>query len=558
MLINKLRVKNNLISHIAKPTDIQAGVNEMHLADYVEGRITHNSVHEPIRVYAEGHHEKKREGSIYTFNGISEVVKSENLISQLTPTGDKWALLSNLIQVEGGKTINVGIFNPTLNGGSHLYEYDSTNTATPLVDNNITFYSPSTWNKSITLNPNTKYIQIRFGTNRTDYTTNPYSQAYAVYGNAPTSYTPYFAPYIKNRGILGEDGNYYIPFNNTLINIGSEPLRAGDTFTTDGVRKKTRFAFSISNESQINSHTERTNGCEIGIRFAGLEYKWLGADYWAIIRGTCNYDIEATSRGGYLGNISNINHNYLCSDFNAQYNICAIYIFFYGKTYSQVLSELGNATLEFEYELATPTTEVLESYSFASGLEGADNEEPRYTLEYNRIDSVGVVGETYNDTKSINKPLLNNGVLNNTEVYNEYGVVNAWELEWIYNSNDTFKNFYTNELSNTIHLVKTNSVVADLICNLYETNSINSMYGGSVSVGIGERNDGQLKVYDSRFTDVASFKKYLQENNVKIIYKLANPTTESVQIPSTPTSIHDNEIVINGVGNFTTHYAKQR
>lgn len=165
------------------------------------------------------------------------------------------------------------------------------------------------------------------------------------------------------------DNHYYYPIGDTLIDLGENPLRQGEYRTTDGIDYRSRYAFTISNESQINSHTERENGCEIGIRLSGANYKWLNADYWKIISCSCNYKFARGSRGGYISNISTYTENWLCSDWNATYNICAIYFFFYGKTYSQVLSDLSNNPLEFEYDLAQPTTTLSDSIILEKGLE---------------------------------------------------------------------------------------------------------------------------------------------------------------------------------------------
>ena len=125
----------------------------------------------------------------------------------------------------------------------------------------------------------------------------------------------------------------------------------------------------------------------------------------------------------------------------------------------------------------------------------------------------------YKNTWLLDEPLYADSKADEKGIEYGWKEVNAWEINYTYDStNNRFVSYPIGDMP--ISLQRT----LDILCTHYEClkggepfniNWDNVIYNGM--------NDRQLYIHDHRFNDIATFKQYLELNQVKIRYKLANP-----------------------------------
>ena len=140
-------------------------------------------------------------------------------------------------------------------------------------------------------------------------------------------------------------------------------------------------------------------------------------------------------------------------------------------------------------------------------------------------------------TRDINiQPYFPDGLKRAGTVYDEIskdkaikriGVVDLGSLEWVYNASIGHENMSAH-ISNSY--VLNNNTVANMISNRFIATSSNAMYDhrtGDKSMGLSM--DGRLYVYDSAYTDAATFKAAM--NGVMLYYELAEPVETQIDPP---------------------------
>lgn len=111
------------------------------------------------------------------------------------------------------------------------------------------------------------------------------------------------------------------------------------------------------------------------------------------------------------------------------------------------------------------------------------------------------------------------GVLTVTHGYADLSTL-SWEY---FTQGVTYPYFRTDSLNSVVKRVKNNSEVAHMICSHYQTTNANSPYLGNVDHCICSVTWGQIQIYNSDYTDSATFKASL--NGAQLVYELATPTT---------------------------------
>ena len=110
-------------------------------------------------------------------------------------------------------------------------------------------------------------------------------------------------------------------------------------------------------------------------------------------------------------------------------------------------------------------------------------------------------------------------------VTRKYGIVDLGTLNWTYQSTAPYPSFSAVGLQSVIKKVSANNVVANMVCSKYITTDANSPYGGFVTNCIVSPSTGSVWVYDTSYTDAATFKTAM--SGVYLVYELETPTTET-------------------------------
>lgn len=612
-----------------KTAAIYKGINELEgysLIPTANNKIL-SEYNEAIKAYGNGYHNKVRNGSHYTFYGSSDVVESENLCPIATFTSTKVNQFSSIygIPTEIGKTYTLSFDCSNISSLDQRFSMELHNVPQLETDTTNAHYitgaitSLKIGKNTLSITPTVaSYIYIKSVGNGTIINN------IFISNNGNTTYTPYFAPFIQNKGEKNEfvranaiekttintttgktesndtyvtsefikvssgitycrssgnimhfyntnkewisseavgnpftipsgvsymrvvvsyvnlpnfvmvkgnvapsyyipsDNNYYLPFNNTLINLGPEPLRLGETRSTDGRRtiaKKTTVVDGVNVKADYYGIFGGHNifFVEIGKEVSGL-FSHLSpiSNLYDSYEGAANIMPNKSIR--YQGDPSNQNTNRIYwndDDF----------------TSADMMNEyLSKNNLIIESHLLN-TTEILDTYDFESGLLGADEETPRYTLNYGYVERIDIQKEdgTIVDTKTLNLPLLENGTITDDTAENEYGVINAWELNLNYMASSKIFYLFKNDTEN----LASNNLLGDLKCNIYDNYSFDNLVNHQpkgIALGI----TNVLAFRDDDFNgDINLFKAHLQANNVKIIYKLANKRIDKLDLPST-------------------------
>ena len=115
-------------------------------------------------------------------------------------------------------------------------------------------------------------------------------------------------------------------------------------------------------------------------------------------------------------------------------------------------------------------------------------------------------------------------------VTRKYGIVDLGTLPWAYVSGDNSR--FTAALAG-VKTVATPADIANIICEKYIADSVNSIYAHSSDKIIGVHNTiSEIWCYDSAYTDAATFKTAM--SGVYLVYELATPTTESADAYQNP------------------------
>ena len=109
-------------------------------------------------------------------------------------------------------------------------------------------------------------------------------------------------------------------------------------------------------------------------------------------------------------------------------------------------------------------------------------------------------------------------------VKRRYAEVDLGTLDWTYQS--AVAVFSSDSLSSLIAGVASHDYRINAICDKYVAVTENQGYLGA-SKCISETTWGQIRIRDSAYTDAATFKQMLIDENVKLVYELATPTTET-------------------------------
>lgn len=353
---------------------------------------------------------------------------------------------------------------------------------------------------------------------------------------------------ILSCGDLGQDGKYHVKISNgvTIYDIPlDEPLRkvgsvADSIEFVNGVGTLTRnFASALMSDMRwYNVNISSTD-----------KYRYFSADLRGKMKDFLNnqlavmlcpiYDVHLTSpvyNGTEIGIASNMNGIYLYDDnYDSVDDLTAF------------LAHINGA--EFIYELATPTTEVIQVSPFPispTDTYSSTNTTPYSAFEYKKNVEIWSCGE-YNATDgkyhilvqplggsivdiALDEPLRKvNNVADKIEfadgvstLTRNLGSVDMFTLPWVLPDNGIFRSM-------------TNTYVDSM--KLQTLNLLNIRYTPATSVGaldlrIAVTNSQAipiLRVKDTNYTDVDTFIDSLQ--GVELIYELATPTTETIQVP---------------------------
>ena len=111
------------------------------------------------------------------------------------------------------------------------------------------------------------------------------------------------------------------------------------------------------------------------------------------------------------------------------------------------------------------------------------------------------------------------GVKNGT-----YGFVDLGSLNWIAEQGySSYLRMFSTDIQSLIKKPLSGDSVANMICAIYDAVSSNATYVGTEGISI--QTTGNIAIYDSDYTDAATFKTAM--NGVYLIYELATPTTPS-------------------------------
>lgn len=311
---------------------------------------------------------------------------------------------------------------------------------------------------------------------------------------------------------------YYVKLGNHLLNIGQNQLGDGDSYSTDGLRKNADGSVEIMQSQRYDE----------GLLGADLETPRYKLDY--------NYVESIECKSENL-----IDRDNPISTYNSN-----AFMLIKNETYSylsprvKIIIRNVNGTSLKQFNTRTFVWD-LDSGFYCCTFYDEDNVAMPVDKNNNCVLVKGSIVPTqfvpyYNQSKQLNLAILNNGSIVNNKISNEYAIVNAWECNIDYNSTGKF--FDIKGIVGGDHRTDREQVI---LCNAYNTiawvdrsqSKDLDMYAG-FDINI-------IRFKDLRFDNINDLKQYLQANNVKIIYKLANPISNvPIETPSTPTAIECN------------------
>ena len=118
--------------------------------------------------------------------------------------------------------------------------------------------------------------------------------------------------------------------------------------------------------------------------------------------------------------------------------------------------------------------------------------------------------------------------------------------------------YTSNVVYNSIKLPADNNTPANVLCPIYRTKSAISIYGGSQDgISVEANNAGSMYIYDENYAgenDFEAFKAHIKD--VEVIYELATPTTETIQVSPFPISPTDTYTSANDTPYSAFEYKK--
>lgn len=143
------------------------------------------------------------------------------------------------------------------------------------------------------------------------------------------------------------------------------------------------------------------------------------------------------------------------------------------------------------------------------------NLELRGILELDENNKLRFNGDTYKSDGTVTR---------------RYGIVDLGTLTWRYSSNTM--RMYTSNMQNVIKKPTTSTVKASMICSIYvidtDAHTASNLKNKTISASAA----GIVSVYDTDYTDTASFKSAM--SGVYLVYELATPTTETAEAYTNP------------------------
>jgi len=130
-------------------------------------------------------------------------------------------------------------------------------------------------------------------------------------------------------------------------------------------------------------------------------------------------------------------------------------------------------------------------------------------------------------------------------------MVDLGTLTWTYDSSATYPYFQSRAIVNNIKKTVNNNVPANVICSQYINVAANQPYLGHVTNCITVPTSGYVYIYDTSYTDAATFKTAM--NGVQLVYELANPITYQLT-PQEVTTLLGNNVVYTDVGPVSVEY----
>lgn len=109
------------------------------------------------------------------------------------------------------------------------------------------------------------------------------------------------------------------------------------------------------------------------------------------------------------------------------------------------------------------------------------------------------------------------------KVKRKYGIVDLGTLDWFYADTSGHERFYSQILSDAKSV--SGKEKANSVCSKYPTSTNEAVYIHTTDKIFGQDENGRVQVYDSAYTDAATFKAAM--SGVMLVYELATPTTET-------------------------------
>lgn len=384
--------------------------------------------------------------------------------------------------------------------------------------------------------------------------TDPYLTQWKVEGNSVVDNNT-----ILSCGDLGQDGKYHVKISNG-VTIYDIPL-------TEPLRKVNDVADSIEFVNGIATLTRKFASDDIGnMNWSALQIG-SSSNYRMITSVMDAKSVENTNKTPNMLTIA-----YTTITVNRVYSketgisintahVMQVYDPDYNQSNSAAAFKAAMAGVELIYELATPTTEVIQvspfpisptdTYTSAndtpySAFEYKKNVEIWSCGEYSEVDNkwhIRILPEGYGIVDiALDEPLrkVNNvadsiefadGVTMLTRNIGRVADISVYDyrVETTGQSGVYRYMAYSQPLPN-IKKTSATKVVANALCPIYNTvSAIRNYYADE---GIAISTDGFICVYDANYnesTDKNAFLAHIQ--GVELIYELATPTTETIQVP---------------------------
>ena len=126
----------------------------------------------------------------------------------------------------------------------------------------------------------------------------------------------------------------------------------------------------------------------------------------------------------------------------------------------------------------------------------------------------------------------------NGTVTRKYGVVDLGTLAWSYSSTANHERMQTTGLASVIKSSTSTSRLANILCSAYKTITADGTYNHGEGIGIAVSVNGTVFVYDTAYTDAASFKTAM--SGVYLVYELASFATETADTYTNPQWVDPN------------------